>query len=66
VKPFTAIFPALAARYKIKLMPFLLIHVYQNHALMQPDGIHPNETGNVIVAQDVFNLIQPMLHKRAA
>ncbi len=64
VKPFTAIFPDLAARYKIKLMPFLLLHVYQNHGLMQPDGIHPNEAGNVIVAQDVFNLIKPALKKQ--
>lgn len=61
VKPFTAIFPELAARHKIELMPFLLIHVYQNRALMQPDGIHPNEEGNVIVAGDVFHLIQPLL-----
>jgi len=63
VKPFTAIFPTLAAAHKIKLMPFLLLHVYQDHALMQPDGIHPNEQGNVIVARDVFRLIQPMLKK---
>ncbi len=63
VKPFTAIFPALAAEHKIKLMPFLLLHVYQDHALMQPDGIHPNEQGNVIVARDVFHLIEPMLKK---
>jgi acyl-CoA thioesterase-1 len=63
VKPFTAIFPELAAKYKIKLMPFLLIHVYRNHALMQPDGIHPNQEGNVIVARDVFHLIQPLLNK---
>jgi acyl-CoA thioesterase-1 len=63
VNPFTALFPELAAKYKIKLMPFLLIHVYQNRTLMQPDGIHPNEAGNVIVAQDVFHLIQPLLKK---
>ena len=29
VGPFTAIFPTLAKQYKIKLMPFLLIHVYR-------------------------------------
>lgn len=61
VKPFTAIFPALAAKYKLPLMPFLLLHVYQNPALMQPDGIHPNGQGNQIVARDVFHLIQPLL-----
>jgi len=66
VKPFTAIFPDLAKRYKLKLMPFLLIHVYQNSALMQPDGIHPNGAGNEIVAQDVYNLIKPFLSRSSA
>lgn len=63
VKPFTALFPTLASKYKIQLMPFLLLHVYQNRSLMQPDGIHPNESGNVIVAQDVLHLIEPLLKK---
>ena len=63
VKPFTAMFPALARQYRIPLMPFLLLHVYQDNALMQPDGIHPNQEGNKIVAQDVFNLIKPLLKK---
>jgi acyl-CoA thioesterase-1 len=61
VKPFTAIFPYLAAKYKLPLMPFLLLHVYQSPSLMQPDGIHPNGQGNQIVARDVFHLIQPLL-----
>ncbi len=63
VKPFTAMFPALAKEHRIPLMPFLLVHVYQNNSLMQPDGIHPNEAGNKIVAQDVFALIKPLLKK---
>lgn len=64
VKPFTAIFPALAAKYKLPLMPFLLLHVYHTPALMQPDGIHPNGQGNAIVARDVFDLIKPLLTAR--
>jgi acyl-CoA thioesterase-1 len=63
VKPFTAIFPSLASKYKLRFMPFLLIHVYSNPGLMQPDGIHPSEAGNRIVANDVFKLIRPMLPK---
>jgi acyl-CoA thioesterase-1 len=63
VQPFTDIFPSLAAQQHIKLMPFLLLHVYQNHALMQPDGVHPNEEGNKIVARDVLALIAPLLTK---
>lgn len=61
VKSFTALYPALAKKYNLRFTPFLLLHVYQNPDLMQPDGIHPSEAGNKIVAQDVFNLIQPVL-----
>jgi acyl-CoA thioesterase I len=63
VKPFTAMFPDLAKTYKLKLLPFLLVHVYQHPEMMQPDGIHPNGEGNKIVAQDVYTLIQPLLKK---
>lgn len=61
VKPFTAIFPELAKKYRLRYIPFLLQHVYSDPNLMQPDGIHPNQAGNEIVAKDVFDLIQPML-----
>jgi acyl-CoA thioesterase-1 len=61
VKPFTAMFPELAKQYHIKLLPFLLAHVYQNPGMMQPDGIHPNGAGNEVIAKDVFDLIKPLL-----
>jgi acyl-CoA thioesterase-1 len=54
-------FPVLAKKYKLTLMPFLLVHVYRDSNLMRPDGIHPNGQGNEIVAKDVFNLIRPAL-----
>jgi acyl-CoA thioesterase I len=65
VKPFTAIFPELAKKWRVPFLPFLLIHEYNKPNLMQPDGIHPNEEGNKLVAQDVFQLIRPLLHKAA-
>ncbi len=61
VKPFTAMFPELAKQYHLTFMPFLLLHVYRDSSLMQPDGIHPNGAGNKIVAADVFALIRPKL-----
>lgn len=63
VKPFTAMFGELAKKHKIPIIPFLLMNVYKNSQLMQPDGIHPNGEGNRIVAQDVFNLIAPLLKR---
>jgi acyl-CoA thioesterase-1 len=66
VKPFTAMYPELAKKYRLRFLPFLLIHVYDKPNLMQPDGIHPSEQGNKIVAQDVFELIRPMLKQQQA
>ena len=64
VKSFTAMYPELARQFHLKYTPFLLLHVYNIPGMMQPDGIHPNGAGNKIVAQDVFNLIQPLLTTR--
>jgi acyl-CoA thioesterase-1 len=64
VKPFTAMFPELAKQYRLPYLPFLLAHVYQHRELMQPDGIHPNGEGNKVVAQDVYDLIRPILTKK--
>ncbi|MGH9582052.1 MAG: arylesterase [Bryobacteraceae bacterium] len=63
VKPFTAMYPELAHKYRLHFMPFLLLHVYKNPSLMQPGGIHPNGAGNKIVARDVFRLIRSLLSK---
>lgn len=63
VQSFTAMFPSLAKKYKLPIIPFLLQNVYQDSSLMQPDGIHPNGAGNRIVAQNVFDLIAPILGK---
>jgi acyl-CoA thioesterase-1 len=61
VKPFTALYPDLAHKYKLRYLPFLLIDVYDKPGMMRPDGIHPTEEGNRIVARDVFDLIRPLL-----
>lgn len=63
VKPFTAIYPQLASQYHLRLMPFLLIDVYENPKLMPPGSIHPSGAGNQVVARDVFHLIRPLLKK---
>jgi acyl-CoA thioesterase-1 len=55
---------SLAARkFKVPLLPFLLIHVYNIPGGLQQDGIHATAKGNAIVAEDVFALIRPILKK---
>ena len=63
VKSFTTMYPELAKKYRLRFLPFLLIHTYRDFTLMQPDGIHPNGEGNKIVAKDVFELVRPLLRE---
>jgi acyl-CoA thioesterase-1 len=63
---FEAMFPALAARHGVALLPFLLEGVAADPALNLPDGIHPNERGTEIVARNVFAALLPMLDAKTA
>lgn len=42
---FNAIYPELARKYDVPLVPFLLEPVVGNKALLLPDSIHPNAAG---------------------
>ncbi len=58
---FRAIFPAVARREHVHLMPFLLAGVAGITSLNQADGIHPTPRGHRIVAGNVWRVIQPLL-----
>ncbi|QMV20439.1 arylesterase [Granulicella sp. 5B5] len=58
-----AIYPALAKKYHVRLLPFLLQGVYGTPGDMQEDGHHATAQGNKQVAANVEKLIQPMLRK---
>ena len=56
---FRAVYPRLAKRYNVGLIPFLLDGVAGNPALNQADGIHPNRRGAVVVAELVWKSLEP-------
>lgn len=58
-----AIYPALAKKYHVRLLPFLLTDVYGISGDMQEDGHHATAKGNLGVAGTVEKLIHPMLKK---
>jgi acyl-CoA thioesterase-1 len=60
---FAAVYPDLAAKYKVRLLGFLLAGVGGNPRLMQPDGLHPNAEGTRTVAATVLQALEPMLKK---
>jgi len=61
VKRFRAIYPAVAARNHLLLIPFLLAGVAGIDSLNQQDGIHPNNTGERLVAQNVWAVLKGVL-----
>lgn len=58
---FRDMFPALAAEYGVPLIPFMLEGVAGRPQLNQADGIHPTAEGHVIVADTVWQHLQPLL-----
>lgn len=60
-REFRGLFKELADKNKLVLIPFLLEGVGGIPKLNQPDGIHPTPEGHKIVAETVWNVLQPVL-----
>lgn len=57
-KKFASIYPEVASELKVPLMPFFLEGIAGKPEFNQPDGIHPNDKGYQIMAQNIFNFIK--------
>jgi len=60
-KEFEAVFPAVARRAKVPLMPFLLDGVAGVPRLNQADGIHPTAEGQQTIADHLWPFVRPLL-----
>lgn len=60
---FQALFPAIAKKNNIELIPFLLEDVGGIPSLNQADGIHPTEEGHQIMANTVWEILAPLVTK---
>ncbi|OGG96077.1 MAG: hypothetical protein A2508_09270 [Candidatus Lambdaproteobacteria bacterium RIFOXYD12_FULL_49_8] len=60
---FAKLYPDLAQKAKLPLLPFLLKGVGGHPDLNQPDGIHPNPKGHVLIAQLVTDFLILHLQK---
>ena len=65
-REFNAIYTDVARRDSVALIPFLLDGVAGRQDLNLGDGIHPNERGQRIVAQNVWRVLEPILREEAA
>lgn len=60
---FASTYTDLARDKKLPLVPFLLNDIALTPALMQADGVHPNEDGQPKIFNNVWPVLKPMLHK---
>ena len=58
---FESMYRALAEKYGVPLVPFLLEGVAGNPELMQPDGIHPRAKAQRMILENVWPHLQPLL-----
>lgn len=62
---FQNMYTELAQAHKISLVPFLLDRAALDPALMQSDGIHPNEAGQPVLLDNVWPKLEPLLRAAA-
>lgn len=62
-KEFADIYPAVAGKQDVLLIPFFLQHVAGEPSLNQSDAIHPNEKGYKIIADTVYPYVLQAIHK---
>lgn len=61
VVSFHRVYPELARKHNVPLVPFLLDGVAGIEVLNQRDGIHPTAGGAKVVADNVWRVLAPML-----
>jgi len=62
-RQFSAIFPELAKKNQIPLIPFILEGVGGVREMNLADGIHPTAKGQEIVAHNVWRVLEPILKR---
>tara|TARA_R110002049_G_scaffold46775_2_gene135740 strand:+ start:46 stop:660 length:615 start_codon:yes stop_codon:yes gene_type:complete len=60
-KEFQEMYPELAEKNDLKLIPLILDKVGGRDEYMQPDQIHPNVKGHKVVAETVWDVLYPIL-----
>jgi acyl-CoA thioesterase-1 len=58
---FKAIYPRLAKKYNLKLIPFIIKGVAGKRELNISDGIHPNKKGHQVISETVYKYLKEIL-----
>ena len=63
IRSFNQIFRDLAARHHVAFVPMLYQNLVHVPGTIQDDGIHPTAKGSAIIADTLYPVLRPLLHK---
>src|SRR5690606_27006445 len=63
---FQALFTRLSSRHNTQLTPFLMEGIATDRNMFQADGIHPNEQAQPILADNIWEQLEPMIAPQPA
>ncbi|MEX0844571.1 MAG: GDSL-type esterase/lipase family protein, partial [Balneolaceae bacterium] len=58
---FETIYPELAQENDLTLIPMIMDKIGGNEELMQSDGLHPTPQGHKVIAETVWEVLEPIL-----
>ena len=58
---FSAIFSKLASKYELQFIPIQLEGTLTDKTLLQADGIHPNEKGQIVIFEKVYAVLTDLI-----
>ena len=64
IRSFDAIFRDLAAKHHDAVVPMIYKNLVNVPGTIQNDGIHPTAKGAAIIADTIFPVLKPLLHKQ--
>jgi acyl-CoA thioesterase-1 len=63
---FRGLYPAIAAKNRIPIVPFLLEGIADKPDLFQADQLHPTAAAQPIILDNVWKTLEPLLRKPAS
>ena len=61
LRRFEAVYPELAERYRVTLLPFFLENLFDQPGMMMDDGIHPTEAAQPLMVDQLWPALQEWL-----
>jgi len=58
---FRSVYTKLAANYDIAFVPSIFDEIFSRPELLQPDGLHPNETAQNLISERIYPVVSTLL-----